>query len=688
MVPTAYEGKENYIFVSYAHSDRDEVFKVLSEMENKGYRFWYDDGIAPGSEWPEDIANHLNGSYVVLAFITSRAAASHNCRREVNYALAKNKHFLSVILEPTEMSAGLEMQLSAQQSIIRYNYTSWDAFINKLLSSPYMKPCRNAAGHESQTESEPEKEPEPQTEPELQNEPEPQTEPESQAEPELQAESAGVRPADSDAVQKKPLLRRKKAAAADDSTGGKKKKLRIVIIAAAVILAAICIYSAATTVIMSWGEKFSTGDTFVQIKGQVFEQDDIDKLSRLKNISSLYLTECDFSGCDESLLFESIPECSVLEITDCKGIDDYSFLSSLKPYTLIVRGDPGFTNLFLVNTEGLKTLDISGSGVSDIEPLASALKLEELNISNSAVTDIDPISDLEDLTALDISGCKVKDPGRTFKSLSLIDLNAADCGMKDMSAFSDCTILERLDISGNPEIKDLSWLNRQNGATLEELNVADTGLDSSSLDCVSYFTNIKRLELDGSGLEDLAFCKDHSSLVYLSAQGCGLKDISGLEGCSSLSTALLSFNEIADIGGLTSLSVREDGYYTKLDLSFNALKDISGLPAGSYHTLLLAGNDKNLAATLSPKIKAYNISLDYYDGILKSGYAGTGNFNHIYIDGTPADQKLNVQDHLTTRKVDLVTMEEFYTEILANNKFSYNPELDFSYAIRLYEAQK
>ena len=142
MVPTAYEGKENYIFISYAHADREEVFKLLSEFEEKGYRFWYDDGIAPGSEWPEDIAQHLNNSYVVMAIITPRSVNSVNCKREINYALAQNKHFLSVILEKTEMSAGLEMQLSSQQSVIRYNYTSHEAFMKKILNSPFILPCK------------------------------------------------------------------------------------------------------------------------------------------------------------------------------------------------------------------------------------------------------------------------------------------------------------------------------------------------------------------------------------------------------------------------------------------------------------------------------------------------------------------------------------------------------------------
>ena len=137
-----YEGDENYIFISYAHKDSDIVVPILDRLNNAGYRIWYDDGIAPGSEWPEYIAQHLNGCCVALAFVSPNSIASPNCRREVTYALSKNKTFLGVILQKTEMSPGMEMQLSAQQCILKYNFPDDEAFYRKLISSTVLFPCR------------------------------------------------------------------------------------------------------------------------------------------------------------------------------------------------------------------------------------------------------------------------------------------------------------------------------------------------------------------------------------------------------------------------------------------------------------------------------------------------------------------------------------------------------------------
>ena len=142
MKPVAYEGSEPYIFVSYAHRDSERVFEVLEELQKRGYRFWYDDGIAPGSEWPEDIAQHLDGSAMVIAFVTPNSMKSQNCRREINFSLSREKPFLSVLLEETDMPLGMQMQLSAQQSILRYNYDSWESFVGKILACPDIAPCK------------------------------------------------------------------------------------------------------------------------------------------------------------------------------------------------------------------------------------------------------------------------------------------------------------------------------------------------------------------------------------------------------------------------------------------------------------------------------------------------------------------------------------------------------------------
>ena len=142
-----YEGDKGFIFISYSHRDKKFVFPIIEQMAYDGYRIWYDEGIDPGSEWPEIIAGHLNDCSVCMAFITDNYLKSHNCRRELNFALMKKKPFISVILEPVVMSPGVEMQLSVTQSVFKYILPSEAEFYSKLYEARFLFDCLGEPDH-------------------------------------------------------------------------------------------------------------------------------------------------------------------------------------------------------------------------------------------------------------------------------------------------------------------------------------------------------------------------------------------------------------------------------------------------------------------------------------------------------------------------------------------------------------
>lgn len=137
-----YEGNEQYIFVSYCHKDRKVVYPLIEQMAADGYRIWYDEGINPGTDWPEMIAEHLSKCSACIALITENSVDSHNCRKEINYALLKKKPFISVFLEKVTLSVGMEMQLATTQALFRYEYDSFKPFLDKLYSSDILDSCK------------------------------------------------------------------------------------------------------------------------------------------------------------------------------------------------------------------------------------------------------------------------------------------------------------------------------------------------------------------------------------------------------------------------------------------------------------------------------------------------------------------------------------------------------------------
>ena len=91
----AYLGKDPYIFVSYAHKDKEQVLPFIVELQKK-YNVWFDDGIHFGVEWEEDIFRHLKGCEIFIYMITPSSLASGNCKDEIRTARDLNKNFINI----------------------------------------------------------------------------------------------------------------------------------------------------------------------------------------------------------------------------------------------------------------------------------------------------------------------------------------------------------------------------------------------------------------------------------------------------------------------------------------------------------------------------------------------------------------------------------------------------------------
>ena len=143
-----YQGKEPYVFISYAHRDMDAVYSIISDLIGKGMRIWFDEGIDPGTEWDDNIAAHVQGCDSMIAFISASYLDSDNCRDELNYARDLKKDRLLVYLEPVELPAGMAMRMNRIQAVNRYNYDRPEDFQSKLMRCQFL--VRSISGKESE----------------------------------------------------------------------------------------------------------------------------------------------------------------------------------------------------------------------------------------------------------------------------------------------------------------------------------------------------------------------------------------------------------------------------------------------------------------------------------------------------------------------------------------------------------
>ena len=141
-----YEGREPYIFFSYSHKDSDRVYPLLEQMVRDGYRVWYDDGNHPGDDWLENIGQHLNNCHLCLAMMSQNSEESHNCKKEVSFAVQCNKKLMAVMLEEFAMTIGMRLQLSTIHYLVKTEYPSDKALLEKLYETDSMRVCRAAPG--------------------------------------------------------------------------------------------------------------------------------------------------------------------------------------------------------------------------------------------------------------------------------------------------------------------------------------------------------------------------------------------------------------------------------------------------------------------------------------------------------------------------------------------------------------
>lgn len=619
--PKAYEGHEPYLFVSYAHRDSDQVFPVLNELQERGYRFWYDDGIAPGSEWPEDIARHLDAAAAVVAFVTPRSMDSNNCRREINFSLSRNKPFLSILLEKTEMSLGMEMQLSAQQSILRYNYASWDDFIAKILACPAIVPCKGA---EPAPEPEPEAATEavattavapavtaPAPEPVAAPSPEPapvtpavaldevpQDAPEAAGATEPQAATEQVsatapqtvptpalEAAPEDAQPKKRVFKTKRDGTGakqraqkseEQANGGTRKKLPIAAIAACVVLvlgAIIAITTMTGSFKTSWGDTIKKNSTGVSASSKQVEQEDLKQIAAMKELRTLDLSDCDLSGCDLSAVTFAGTQSYDLDLSGVQGITDFSFLKNLTLSRLDVSGCSAFDDAALaaIDVTNLKQLDVSATGVTDLAPLADA-PLKKLGFADTTVSDLTPLSAQQDLREIDGSRSKVASLDTLAELPSLTTMSFDDCGISKIAKSFASLRMRKVNLA-RTGVRDLSGFS--NFTTLERLNLSGNPKLSSMdwLDPQNYET-IKSVDLSETGFAEdgLDWLKECAAVEELGLSGVSLSSLAIAENMSNLKTLYAMNCGLEDISQLEACPNLDTIY-----LGCNAIDDVSGL---------------------------------------------------------------------------------------------------------------
>jgi hypothetical protein len=86
------------VFISYSRSDEAFVERLRDGLAENGKDVWVDrEDIGPAVEWRREIELGIEGADIFAFVITPDSLGSEPCRREREYALAKNKRIVPLL---------------------------------------------------------------------------------------------------------------------------------------------------------------------------------------------------------------------------------------------------------------------------------------------------------------------------------------------------------------------------------------------------------------------------------------------------------------------------------------------------------------------------------------------------------------------------------------------------------------
>ncbi len=144
--PRSYKGEEPYIFISYSHKDRDEVYKIIRKMQTAGYRVWYDEEIRSGQGWDEVLIRKIKKCDCFIAFVTDAYMESKNCKKEIWFAAGNKEDTIAIVyleeILKEDHKDFLEFHFGSVQGLFKYEYENDnELFFEKLYETNGIDLC-------------------------------------------------------------------------------------------------------------------------------------------------------------------------------------------------------------------------------------------------------------------------------------------------------------------------------------------------------------------------------------------------------------------------------------------------------------------------------------------------------------------------------------------------------------------
>lgn len=484
-----YEGTLPYLFVSYAHKNDAAVLEIISTLQSRGFRVWYDEGIEAGSEWPESIASHLERAQLVLAFLSPAYLRSDNCRKEMHYALTKRKPVINVYLKPTELSPGMEMQIGNLFALMKYTYPSEEYFYDKLFSAELLDAGKFAG--------------EP---PELPDAPAP-------------AKKAKEKTPRGESPRR---ARREKPAKAPKPARPKKRRRGLAAAIIAVVLVG-CLIAAGIVghftgllyrfTVKTVAVQTLADDTVAQFQNPLLEQAARDYAGKpageltvadLKGLTALYVcgdrywfaapqqgVDAAAAGVETAEMIDPSGQTVTVRRGDIRDLSDLAYFPSLTAVSVQFQS---LTSLESLPACGVEVFDVSANRLTSLSGIEQLPKLTALTADGNAVTDLTGLGRCLNVRKLSLNGANVSDLSELRALTKLQDVTLSHCTRRELLIPLHKSSLTHLTLVGC-DLRGDFFRSFDRERALTALSLTDCELDSTS--GLEDFTGLTELTVRG-----------------------------------------------------------------------------------------------------------------------------------------------------------------------------------------------
>ena len=139
--PLAYRGDEPFVFVSYAHADAELAYPIISGLQERGMRIWFDDGLDVGDIWEDVIPDHVEQCAAMLCLVSTRFTDSNNCLDEIFYAREQKKELLILHLEDQTLPRNFRFRYGRYHAERLSAYSDRSVLLERLTATEKLRCC-------------------------------------------------------------------------------------------------------------------------------------------------------------------------------------------------------------------------------------------------------------------------------------------------------------------------------------------------------------------------------------------------------------------------------------------------------------------------------------------------------------------------------------------------------------------